>query len=149
MQVTRLLFDRIADLLAADTDTLAAATALHVHLVINNFTPSLGTSLDDLDFATFTGGAPKSAGTGEQQVFNDVTTGERVVQLLEPAGGWTWECTATPGAPETVFGYAVTNTANDELYGCARLTAPITIDGEGQGFTVGNIRIPFSPALFS
>jgi hypothetical protein len=149
MQITRAVFNAIADLLAADVNILAAATAMHVHLCINDFTPSLDTVLADLEFATFNGSAAKSCGTGAQQVFNDVVSGQRVVQLLEPVGGFTWEAAATPAEPETVYGFAVTNTDDDELWGIERLPDPVTISLIGDGLAVGHIRIPFNPAMFS
>jgi len=100
MQISRDLWEQYQDLLAADTTTLASVAANHVHLVIAAFVPSLNLSdIGTLTLATFTGSAPKNVGTGTQQTFYDVVAGRRVLQLLEPAGGWTWICTATPGAP--------------------------------------------------
>lgn len=148
MQISRVIFNAIADLLAADTELLAAATAMHVHLVTNDFVPSLDVDIGDLTLADFTGSTPKNCGTGEQQVFNDPVTGDRLVQLLEPAGGFTWECTADPDPAQTVYGYVVTDTANAVVLGCDRLPVPVTISAAGQGITIGNIRIPFTPSSF-
>lgn len=144
MQISKTLWQSIADLLAADTGALAAATAMHVHLVIAPFNPALSLeTIGDLTLATFTGSTPKNCGTGAQQVFTDAGTGKLTLQLLEPAGGFTWECTVTPGAPETVYGFVVTDTADAVIHGSELLPAPLTISEAGQAVVVPNIRMAF------
>lgn len=141
---SRELFEAMIDAMAADTAYLAAATAMHAHLVVSNFVPSQTTALADLDLATFTGSAPKSAGTGAQSVFLDALTNQMVIQLKEPAGGWTWVCTANPAEPETVYGIAMTDTANAVLLGTLLLAEAVTISASGQGFSVPDIRLRFA-----
>lgn len=145
MQISRALYESIADQVATDTAILAAATAMNVHLIAEAFTPTLDTDFTALQEATFTGSAAKAAGTGAQQVFNDPTNGTRVLQILEPAGGWTWECTATPASAETIYGYALTDTANAVTHGTGLLPTPVTINLAGQGITLPNVRINFNP----
>lgn len=149
MVPTTVIESAMAELLAADTGTLAAVAAMHVHLIVEPFVPSVNTDFTTLTEATFTGGADKSAGTGTQQVFLDPTTGNRVIQLLEPAGGWTWECTADPVAPQTVYGYVVTDNADAVTYGSELLETPVEITEAGQGLTINNIRINIPPGLLS
>ena len=73
---TRALWTAIADLLAADANTLApAALANHVHLAAAPFTPSLDLELGDLTEATFVGSAEKNTTVGAQQVGGAVRIG--------------------------------------------------------------------------
>jgi hypothetical protein len=144
MTPARTLWQSIIDAAAANVANLAAATAMHLHLAIAPFSPGLDLDLATLVEATFTGGADKNAGTGTQQVHFDVTTGFMLIQILEPAGGWTWECTADPPAPETVYGVYLTNTADTVLHGSELLPDPVTIEAAGQGFTVPRVTLSFA-----
>lgn len=143
MKPSRALWEAMQDLLAADTGTLGAVAAMHVHLAAAAFTPSLDLALGTLTEATFNGSAAKNAGTGTQQVFYDQESGARQIQLLEPAGGWTWECAVTPGSPETIYGYYVTDNADAVLLGAALLGSPLTISAAGQGLTIPRVTLSF------
>lgn len=140
MQVSRTIWNAMTSLIAADTATLANASAMKVRLVAAAFSPALDLDISTLTYATFTGSTAKAAGTGAQQVFVDPTVGGRTVQILEPAGGWTWLCTVDPGSPETIYGFVLTDNAGTGLLGSALLPAPITISASGQGITLPNIR---------
>lgn len=145
MQISRTLWEAFQDLLAADTATLAAATAMKVHLVIASFVPALDLeTIGDLTLATFTGSTAKSAGIGTAQTFYDVANGLRSVQVLEPAGGWHWTCTADPASPETVYGWVLTDTAGTTIWGSALLDSPVTISAAGQGLDIDQVRMEFS-----
>jgi len=144
---TTLIEAAAAELLAADTATLGAVAAMHVHLIAEPFVPSSGTDFASLLAATYAGSAAKSAGTGAQQVFVDPVTGNRIIQLLEPAGGWTWECTADPAAPETIYGYVVTDNTDTDTYGSDLLETPVEISEAGQAVAVPNIRINLPPGF--
>lgn len=144
MTPSKLLFDAIQSLLAADSATLAPATDANiVSLVINNFTPSQDLVIGDLTLATFTGSAPKAAGTGTQTVYTDPISGERVIQVKEPVGGWTWVCTATPGTPETVYGVILTNDDGTVLLGSQLLDVPVPIVNNGDGFSIAKLWFQF------
>lgn len=135
------LLDKLVDLLAADISTLAAVAAMHLHIAKAAFTPGPGLTLAALTEATFTGAAAKNAGIGTQTVFVDPTTGLRTIQVLEPAGGWTWLCTVTPGTPETIFGVYLTDNADAVLYAAALLTPNVTISAAGQGLSLAFARL--------
>jgi len=141
---SRELWQAIIDAAAADTAYLAAATAMHVHLAAAPFTPGLDLDLGTLTEATFTGSAAKSAGTGAQPVSFDVPTGFEIITVKEPAGGWSWVCTVDPGAPETIHGWYITDTADAVLLGSGLLEGPVTIDAAGQGLSVSRIILSFS-----
>lgn len=99
--------DAIAALVAADTAWLASASPITVKLTTNEFTESDTNVLADLNFATFTGSAAKTITTGNQVVIRDEDSGALGVQLKEPVGGLNFVCTAAPGSPEVITGYAV------------------------------------------
>lgn len=148
MQPTRALWRAPVDLLAADTATLAAATAMHLHLAALPFSPTLDLTLGSLTEATFTGSAALLLGTGTQPVFYDGADGLLTIDLKEPAGGYHWTCTVDPGSPETIYGVYLTDTANAVLWAAKLLDAPITISQAGQGIIVGSATLKFSPSAF-
>jgi hypothetical protein len=138
---TNALLDAMADLLAADPATLApAAGGCKLHLVQNNFTPSSSTLITDLVLATFDGYAALLAAVGAQQVFTDPVTGDRIIQMVEPLGGWHWETTGTTNLPQTIFGYALTNNAATVLYGTGRFGTPQTLTAAAQGVDIDQAR---------
>lgn len=144
MKPSRELWQSMVVAASADVAYLAAAAAMKVHLAAAAFVPSLDLLLASLTEATFTGGAAKLAGAGVQQVQFDVATGFQMIQILEPAGGWTWECTADPPAPETIYGWYLTDNASAVLLGSGLLDAPLTIDGAGDALTVARITLSFA-----
>ena len=127
MYPTDVLALSMADALAADTASLGAVLALHVHLVAAPFTPDGQTDVAALTLATFTGSAALAAGAAPQQVGVDPITNEVLVTLKEPAGGWRWECTVAPGVPETIVGYVVTDNADTDTFGSGLLAVPVPV----------------------
>jgi len=149
MVPSNVILDELQTLLATDATTLAdPANALHVHLAVNGFTPGNALTVADFTEATFTGATALAAGLGAQQEFTDPATGDRCVQLLEPAGGWHWVCTAGTGLPQTVYGYYVTDNTDAVLYGCDRLDTPMVINATGQAVDIPYVRFAFvSPTM--
>lgn len=142
MTPNRALEVTIRELLATDPAMLAqAADAPMITLVAAPFTEGPNVEYADLTPATYTGSAPKDATVGNQQAFFDPVQGVDVVQLNEPVGGWTWECTASPAAPETIYGYVVTDQANVVTYGCEVLDDPVTITAAGDAVVLPNVRM--------
>lgn len=130
-----------ADALAADTNSLADAVGLKVHLIKADFDPGNATDFTTLTEATFTGSTAKAATAGAQTSGWDPERGAPVIILKEPAGGWTWECTADPASPETIYGIAVTdNTSADTLWS-EKLATPVTIAAAGDIVSLGQIRM--------
>lgn len=144
MQPTRALWRSGADLMAADTTKLAAATAMHAHLAAAPFTPNLDMVLGDFTEATFTGSAALSLGTGTQPIFYDAETGLLTINLEDPAGGYVWTCTVTPGAPETIYGIYLTDNADAVLLGAEAFANPQIIAEAGQGISHGSLQLQFS-----
>jgi len=131
---------QLGELLAADATTLApAADANTVALIAAPFTPSEILLPGDLTLATFTGSAPKDGAVGAQQAGIDPTTGDQVITILAPLGGYRYECTVAPGAPETIYGYALMNDDQTLLFAVAALPVPVTITSVGDFIDLGAI----------
>lgn len=130
---TNVLLDALVNLLAADTATLANAAALHLHLAMAPFTPAVNLVVAGMTEATFTGAGAKSAGVGAQGVFVDPVSGLRTILILEPAGGWQWQCTVTPAPAQSIYGVYLTDNADAVLLGSELFAQPIVISAAGQG----------------
>lgn len=138
---TNVLLNRLQTLLATDTGSIASATlGVKVHLAMAAFTPSLTLTIGSLTEAVFTGYAALTAGVGNQQSFFDNVTGQRQVQLLEPASGWHWQASAATGLPVTIYGWYVTDNGNTNLYGSALFPTPVLIAATGDGIDIPNVR---------
>jgi hypothetical protein len=143
MTPTKILTDTLAELLAGDVAYLAAAAAKHVHLIAEPFSPGPELDFTTLTEATFAGSAALIAAAGAQQAFTDPLTAQRVTQLIEPLGGWHWECTADPALPETIYGVILTDLADLVTLGGQLFDAPITIGEAGQAIDVDQVRFTF------
>lgn len=143
---TSVLLNRVATLLSTDTGSLApAALAVKVHLAIAPFTPGPSLTVSSFTEATFSGYTALSAGTGNQESFTDPPSGQRIVQLQEPAGGWHWQANGATGLPQTVYGFYITDNANAVLYGSQLLPAPITLAAVGDGVDLAWVRFGIIP----
>jgi len=107
------------------------------------FTPGPTLDFTTLTEATFAGSAAKTAAAGAQQFFTDPTTGQRICQLIEPAGGWHWLCTADPASPETIYGYVVTDQADAVTLGGDVFEEPFVIAAAGEAVDQDQVRFTF------
>lgn len=137
------LREALGTLLAADVATLAPVAANKIALIAAAFANDENLVLGSLVFATFTGSAPKAGAAGAQGVGNDPATGQQIITILAPVGGWRFVCTVAPGAPETIFGFALTDSAGAVLLGAELLPVPITITLAGDEIDLGAIPITF------
>ncbi len=145
MNASALLRKRMAELLAADTATLAkAADANKVVLVAGAFASNEDLDLDSLTLASFDGGTPKLLALDEQFCGIDPLTGDSILSLVPPAGGFRWETTGTTNLPQTIYGVIVTNNAGDELYGSHIFRTPVSLTIAGQVIAIDalTLRVP-------
>lgn len=143
MVPTKALRLQLGELLAADLTTLAPVAANKIKLINAPFVESEGLALGDLSFATFTGSAAKAGASGAQQAGIDPATQEQKITNLAPAGGWRWECTATPGSPEDIYGYALVDDGNTTLLGTHMFPTAVSIAEEGDYIDLGAVEISF------
>jgi len=81
----------------------------------------------------------------EPVVYTDPGTGDTIVNLVEPAGGWQWVVSGTTNLPQQVHGYALLNAAGNAVVAVTEpLENPITLNAIGQGIDAGPLtfRIP-------
>jgi len=150
MLPTLTLLERMADLIGADTVTLAAPTPfVEIHLSQTAFVPSPDLVMADITEATFDGYAPLNAASAATQVFSDPATGDIMIQVREPAGGWNFQTTGTTDLPQTIFGFVLTDAAGAVVHGSELLDTPITLDGSGQGFDIPNVNYRLQPGALS
>lgn len=135
----RVIREQLGELLAADTGSLAPVTANEIALVKEAFTPSENLEIADVTLADFTGSTPIAGVAGTQLVGNDPATGEQVITIKSPAGGWRWESTATLNLPQTIYGFVLTDSGGSNLLASQLLPTPITINESGQEIDLGAV----------
>lgn len=142
--------EQLGKLLAADPTTLApVALANHIALVKAAFTPSETLLVADLTLADFTGSTPLSAGIGTQPEGLDPNTGEQIITIKAPAGGWRWETTALANLPQTIFGIVLMDNADAVLLGTALFANPETLTIVNQAIDLGNVELRILATPFS
>lgn len=143
---------KLGTLLAADATTLApAALNNKLALLKSAFTPNEAMVITDptlvqADFATSTA---LSAGTGAQTEGIDPVSGDDVITILAPAGGWIWKVTALTNLPQTIYGFLLMNNAGTTLLALARLATPVVLTAVGQQVDIGVAEIRIINAPFS
>jgi len=149
MQPSLAIINSLAELLAEDTAFLADAAVKNAHLMLAPFTPSPSYAFDSGDEATFDGYAVKTAAAGAQQFFTDALTGERVTQMIEPAGGWHWQTTGLTNLPQTIYGVVLTNDDDTVTHGSMLFDTPVELTGVGDAIDVDQLRFTFAAAPLS
>lgn len=147
--INQAMRDLLIALWSANPPLSQVADKLRVYLINQVFTPSAVLVPGDVTTAAFTGGAFKEAGLGDPNVITDPTSGIQYLQLLDPAGGFTWIATVAPGAPETIYGYMITDHANAAVYGCERFAANVVITNVGDGVQLGQVRYQIPLTILS
>jgi hypothetical protein len=134
----------LGTLLAADPATLApAVNGNKIALVMQPFVPTEDLIATDLTYATFTGSTPIQGSTGAQLTGVDPATGEQVLTIKAPLGGWRWHTTATTNLPETIYGFALLDSTLASLYAVQLLPTPIALTESGQEIDLGAVTITF------
>jgi len=136
----RLLTDEIGELLAASEPLLQAVNENIVRLIIAPFALEQGLEPGDLTFADFDGStALEVVAAADMAVGFDPLTGEQVITINEPAGGWRWEVTGLTNLPQTVYGFALLTAASAAVIGVQALDTPIPLTEVGQEINLGSI----------
>lgn len=130
----------LGELLAAAAAFLAPAIAANkIALIAAPFNPTETMTPASLTLATFTGSTPKAGAVGAQQAGINPATAEQVITILAPLGGWRWECTAAPVAPEGIFGYALISDDDATLLAVKLLDTPVSIAAVGDFIDLGAV----------
>lgn len=140
---TTVLSSAMPALLAADPATLNAGAGSEPKVILLKADFAEDRSLilvANVSEATFTGYAAKAAGAGVSPVDLDPITGERVITIKEPAGGWRW--VVTGGAlPETIYGYALVDAAKTNIFALRRFDHPVVLAAIGHFVHVGDVTL--------
>lgn len=140
MLPTKAIRLQLGELLVADATTLApAANANKIVLVTNTFTENESKVIGDFTPATFTGSTPLAGATGAQQAGVDPLTGDQVLTILPPAGGYRWECTAAPATPEEITGYILVDNGSTTLLAMKKLAQSVVITNVGDFVDLGTV----------
>jgi len=145
MKPTRTLANTLATLLAADTSFLANASAPKVGLITAPFTPSIDRVIGDLTISALTGLVPIAAVAGGMPESVDPVTGELIVEIEAPTGGFRWETGGGTTYPVTVYGFALGNNAMNNLYGTESLETPVTLTADNQSITAPPLKFRIDP----
>jgi len=141
MYPMRLLSDEIGELLAVNPPLFQAVTAQNlIRLIIAPFALEQGLVPADLTFADFDGSTAKNIiGDVDMQVGIDPITGEQIITIPEPVGGWRWEVTGVTNLPQTVYGYALLTLASADVIAVAQLPVPIPLTIVGHEVNLGTV----------
>lgn len=139
------LFKGFGDATAASATWLAAN--LTVALIKSPFTPGQATldGLASTDEADFDGYAQKDGSAATRKVDIDPATGDVLVTVLPPAGGWRWETSGNTNLPETIYGMALMKGTVGAIFPDAVIasevfTAPVTFTNNPQQLTVQDVK---------
>lgn len=145
MKIVNTLSNTLSTLLATDTAFLANATAMKVGLITAPFTPSIERVMADLTISAATGLVPLAGVAGAQLESVDPITGELIVEIKAPAGGFRWETPVGFTGPVTVYGFALGNNAMTTLFGTESLPNPIVLTVENQALTAPELSFRIDP----
>lgn len=128
--------------LAADATNLAPAmTANKIALIMEDFAPAETLVAGDLTLANFTGSAGISGAVGAQLTGIDPVTGQQIITIKTPLGGYRWVTTDAVNLPQTIFGFALLKSDLTVLYAVQHLDNPIVLAGAGQEVDLGSVFI--------
>lgn len=139
MTPTQPLLTSLSGLLGNDSTTLAGA--LKITLIKAPFTPSPTILPADLTAADFNGSTPISLTAGARPDNFDPATGDRLVNLVPPAGGYLWTTVDATSLPQTIYGVSVGTGVlpAGNLFGTFLLDTPVTLTGADQQVLVPDI----------
>jgi hypothetical protein len=123
-------------LLGSDTVTMDPLVANKIMLSKAPFTPNPGTVVGDVVEADFDGYAAIAVASGSMPVAADPATGDELLSIKVPAGGFRWQTTGTTHLPETIYGFLLVDTTKATVLASALLPAPVTLTASGQEITI-------------
>lgn len=150
MVPTQVMLNSVATAIATDTTTLAAVLFLKVFLVKAAFTPGGNLVVGDLTAADFAGSTPIANTSAVMLKYLDPATGEWIIEVPPPVGGWHWQTTSgVTNLPQTIYGYACVDSTSAILYGTELLPAPLLLNANAQGVDVPAVRFRLNQAALS
>jgi|SRR5215210_4148944 len=122
------------------------ATNYVIALFKNPLTPAPELTFADLVLADFTGYNQLSLSDNIPNFGIDPLSGDYVGTLLPPAGGFRFEVDNTAGnLPQTIYGWALLDTAGTLLLGTELIDPPVTLTAAFQVIDLGNLTLRIAP----
>ena len=150
MTPTQVMLDAVATEIATDTTVLAAALFLQVFLVKASFVPGRNLTVGSLTPADFAGSTAKANTSATLLKYTDPLTGEWIIEVPPPVGGWHWQTTSgVTNLPQTIYGWGCMDSTGAILYGTALLPAPLLLNANAQGIDVPNVTFRLNQAALS
>jgi len=119
---TQVMLDAVAGEIASDVAVLANPLFLKVYLVKAAFVPGANLVVGSLTPADFAGSTALANSSATILKYKDPATGEWLVEVPPPVGGWHWQTTsAVTNLPQTIYGWALVDNTSLILYGTALL----------------------------
>lgn len=144
----------LAAAMGATTVTFAPvlAPALWVLPIKTDFTQDPTTSLVNADIANFDGSVGKAIAAGARVPAVDPVSGDLVLNLPAPIGGFVWTTTGVTALPMTVYGVALSDdsaTLTGHYQACQRLDTPVELDASGQIIEIGPQSVRVAQSAFN
>lgn len=152
MRMCKGLFNLIGPILAAESGTLGAGAGEGARVIplIGDFTEDPGKVYADIESNVPEGEwiANKLSVAGTQDESLEPGTGDILISLKPPAGGFRWETPSNHEGTVVVTGYAVAQIVDETwtLWAIHRFANSITLNAPNQAFTIPDVsfRIPRS-----
>lgn len=144
MTPVQILLTAISTAVGADAAKLAGDVS--VCLMTNAFAPGPDTTFIGANEATFDGYAPIVKTAATRPTAFDPATGDRILTIPPPAGGWIWETTGPTNLPQTITGFAVYTGAAGmagTLLACQRLPSNVVLTAADQQVSINDPMLRF------
>lgn len=140
MVPTQVMLDSVAARIATDPTVLANVLFLQVFLVKAPFVPDRTLTVAGLTPADFAGSTALKNTTAVILQYTDPATGEWIIEVPPPVGGWHWQTTSgVTNLPQTIYGWGCMDNTGAILYGSALLPTPILLNANAQGIDLPNV----------
>jgi len=127
----------ITDLLAGD-ESFGGGT-MNVMLSKSTFDPMTCEGFEEADFDGYAAKTSASWANGE-----DPTTGNKMLTLLPPVGGFRFVAGANITEPQNIHGYVVKQNAEDYIMAGALFDTPVAMSEPGQQLNLGPVTTQLS-----
>jgi len=134
-----------------DLPAFTLATLGNVVPLKSSYTPAIGLLFGDIDVADFTPvGTIPLVQSAVPNASIDPSTGDPMLTVVPPAGGWYWETADAVNLPQLIYGYAILNAAGDTLIAVTEpLDDPLELAGAGESLNAGilTFRLPLGSVV--
>jgi len=141
--------DKAIAVIAADTTTFANSDRIQVQLIASPFTEVVDLDMGTLVNPTNSGISGRKEGSGAGDVTIDPISGERLIDVPAPAGGWRWETTSVFAGNETIYGYAICIGDGGNPLAVEHFDEPIEVTAAGQVIDIARVRLRLNSGAFA